>query len=268
LEVYLQTWICTMKVLITGGWGWIGARIITYLLEQGHELIPLDIKSGEDILNLDTVRRQVNSAEVVIHLAGVGRPVPEIPLQDFLMLNVVGTANILTAMAEGFGAQRIIYPSSVAYYGCDDGIFKPTRYPVTISTPPVTVGINDYDLTKQMCHRLLQRFSKWLNIVEIRLGPVWDDIFAATGGDVIYEGWQENCLWCNTPPLAVASVFEQALTIPTFDGPGLKSFLLIKETVDSRVPLAALKRMGLKSRDDKVFDMGATRTVFNLKGLL
>lgn len=256
-----------MKVLITGGWGRIGARIVTYLLEKGHELISLDIQAGEDILNLDTVRRQVNSAEAVIHLAGIGRPVPYIPLQEFLMLNVVGTANVLTAMKEGLGARRIIYPSSVAYYGCDGGLFKPTRYPITVDTRPVTVGIDDYDLTKQLCRTLLVRFSKWLDIVSIRLGPVYDDIFIGTGGDVEYDGWQENCLWCNTPPLAVASVFDQALTTPVFAEPGLQSFLLIRETADSRVPLAALKRMGLKSRDDKIFDMGHTRKVFDLEGL-
>ena len=58
-----------MKVLVTGSNGFIGKHMCLKLKRLGHEVLPFDIdKSDEDL------QKYVNSADFIIHLAGINRP--------------------------------------------------------------------------------------------------------------------------------------------------------------------------------------------------
>lgn len=122
-----------MKVLITGGAGFIGSNVADLLIKEGHRVVVLDnLSQGKrenidssvtfylcDILDLDKLNSIFieEEPEVVIHNAA------QIDVQTSLKepaldseINIKGTINILEC-CKSFGVKKIIYPSSAAVYG-------------------------------------------------------------------------------------------------------------------------------------------------------
>ncbi|MFI7112843.1 NAD-dependent epimerase/dehydratase family protein [Nonomuraea sp. NPDC050227] len=138
-----------MRVLVTGGAGFIGSNLVDRLLADGHEVVAVDDLSSGSRDNL------VNAAEsdrfslhvldvrdpaiiglaaelrpeVICHLAAqisVRRSVAD-PVHD-ARLNVEGTASVLTAAKEGT-TRKVVFASSVAVYG------RPATIPVPDDAP-------------------------------------------------------------------------------------------------------------------------------------
>jgi UDP-glucose 4-epimerase len=125
-----------MRVLVTGGAGFIGSHLARRLLADGHEvrvldnfatgnrenLTPLgdDIEIVEgDIQSYERVHNAVGGCEVVFHEAAL----PSVPrsIQDPLTsnaVNVIGTLNILLASRDS-GVRRVVFASSSSIYGAD-----------------------------------------------------------------------------------------------------------------------------------------------------
>ncbi|MGW4422258.1 NAD-dependent epimerase/dehydratase family protein [Streptosporangium sp. NPDC004631] len=126
-----------MRILVTGGAGFIGSNLVDRLLADGHEVAAVDDLSGGDRANLVAAADSPNFAlhvldirdpaliglaasfkpEVICHLAAqvsVRRSVAD-PVHD-ARLNVEGTASVLTAAHHG-GTRKVIFASSVAVYG-------------------------------------------------------------------------------------------------------------------------------------------------------
>lgn len=124
-----------MKLLVTGGAGYIGSHLVDRLLADGHEVVVLDDLSVgkmaniehhlEDrrfqfiegsVLNRSLVREAVGDCDLIFHLAAVvGIPyIIDDPLQGILT-NVVGTEVVLEA-AEEAGC-RFIFASTSEIYG-------------------------------------------------------------------------------------------------------------------------------------------------------
>jgi nucleoside-diphosphate-sugar epimerase len=135
-----------MRVLITGGYGFIGAWIIRSLLRGGHEVFVYDLKEDPRRLQLilpeDEVRKvrfvagdvtdlprltdtlRENALTHVIHLAGL--QVPTCRTNPILgaQVNVLGTLAVFEAVKSlGSQVQRIVYASSAAVFS------GPDRYP-------------------------------------------------------------------------------------------------------------------------------------------
>ncbi len=122
-----------MRILVTGGAGFIGSHLVDRLAGDGHEVAVADDLSSGDERNLSgsgaalhrldvTTPALADLAaawrpEVVCHLAAqisVRASVAD-PLQD-ARVNVLGTANVLEA-ARLSGARKVVFASSVAVYG-------------------------------------------------------------------------------------------------------------------------------------------------------
>ena len=123
-----------MKVLVTGGAGFIGSHTVERLLTAGHEVTVLDDLSTGSRANLATVEHDVEllvgdiadpaavtraaaGCEVVVHLAAVASV--EASVRDPLRTNrtnLTGTINVFDAAARA-GARRVVYASSAAVYG-------------------------------------------------------------------------------------------------------------------------------------------------------
>jgi UDP-glucose 4-epimerase len=124
-----------MRVLITGGAGYIGSHLADRVLADGHEVVVLDnLSLGKmanidhnlqnkqfrfvegDVLNVDLVDRLVEQSEVVYHLAAVVgvKHVLDDPLQT-MMTNVWGTENVLQAACKG--PRRMVLASSSEVFG-------------------------------------------------------------------------------------------------------------------------------------------------------
>lgn len=140
-----------MKVLVTGGAGFIGSNICAALLREGAEVTVLDdLSSGHavnletlpeatfiegDIRDAETVARAVSGCEVVFHLAasvGNKRSIDH-PDED-TAINVNGTLNVLEA-ARAAGVRKVVASSSAGIYGELKTIPIAEDHPVEPLTP-------------------------------------------------------------------------------------------------------------------------------------
>jgi len=118
-----------MKVLITGGSGFLGINLIRFLLKKNvFKIIALDISDFNypeknqiefikgDIRDLETVKKAVNSCKTVIHTAAA---LPLYKKEDIYSTDVDGTKNLLEVSLKN-GVERFIHISSTAVYGIPD----------------------------------------------------------------------------------------------------------------------------------------------------
>jgi UDP-glucose 4-epimerase len=134
-----------MRVLVTGGLGFIGAWTARVLLEQGHSVRTFDVHgeralfdaiTGErgaavehrtgDITDAAAVDAAVGGCEAVVHLAAVLIPTAR---KDPLLgarVNVLGTLHVFEA-AKRAGVRGVAYASSAAVFGPHDGIHPEPR---------------------------------------------------------------------------------------------------------------------------------------------
>ncbi len=157
-----------MKVLVTGGAGYIGSVTVRELIKEGYEVVIFDslvygheqsvpkeakfIKG--DLQDKKTVLSAIakEKIEAVVHFAGaslVGESVKE-PLKYFRN-NVGGGLNLLESMKET-GVDKIIFSSSAAVYG------EPERIP--IQEDDHKEPTNPYGETKLM----FEKFLKWFGL--------------------------------------------------------------------------------------------------------
>ena len=128
------------KVLVTGGGGFIGSRLVHALLKKGFRVKVLDVQSGrlkeENNPNLefigigsdelrggmgdkDLVEQAVEDVDVIYHLAINWDGITwrhMLPLSDLFDANVRGTLNLLEA-AKSHGIRHFLFSSSCAVYG-------------------------------------------------------------------------------------------------------------------------------------------------------
>ncbi|MBE1592145.1 NAD-dependent epimerase/dehydratase family protein [Nonomuraea angiospora] len=105
------------KVLVTGAAGFIGSHVAQALEAAGHEVVRLDLRTGDDVRDAATLDRLMAGADVVVHQAakvGLGVNVADLP--DYASVNVYGTAVLLAAMAR-HEVGRLVLASSMVVYG-------------------------------------------------------------------------------------------------------------------------------------------------------
>lgn len=144
-----------MKVLVTGGMGFIGSNLVLRLLSQGHDVRVLDdLSTGSadnleiarghfdlvrgDLRDQQAVRLATSGAEVVYHLGAlpsVARSTAD-PLSSH-EVNATGTLNVLLA-AKDQGARRVVYSSSSSVYGNTEVLPKHEGMPVNTMSPYAT----------------------------------------------------------------------------------------------------------------------------------
>ena len=162
-----------MKILLTGGTGYIGSHTAVELIERGYEIEILDNLFNSKITVLDDIEKitgvkpkfhkvdlldvsamekvfEEGNFDLVIHFAGlkaVGESV-EKPLM-YYENNVGGTINLLKSMKK-FGVNKIVFSSSATVYG-DQGVAELTEDMQT------GVGItNPYGETKHVIEEILK----------------------------------------------------------------------------------------------------------------
>lgn len=90
-----------MKVLVTGGSGFIGTPIVHALRLAGHLPFIYDRSEGGDIRDREYVMRSLEGVDAVIHLAGIlGTDELFDNVQDAIDINITGTVNVLDGCVE------------------------------------------------------------------------------------------------------------------------------------------------------------------------
>jgi len=112
-----------MKVLVTGGSGFIGTRLVSELIEAGHEATIFDKAPSHrhpslvvrgDVRNPEQLTEAVRGKDAVFHLAAEHRD-DVTPVSLYEEVNVGGAANLTKAMNQT-GCRRLIFTSTVAVY--------------------------------------------------------------------------------------------------------------------------------------------------------
>ena len=124
-----------MKILVTGGSGFIGQHIAEMFASEEHEAIVIDKRKNtwpflynnillveEDIRNYDQIKNYFEDVDYIFHEAALVS-VPESMKKPNLTIdnNINGTVNILKAAVEK-NVKKVIFASSCAIYGMNDKI--------------------------------------------------------------------------------------------------------------------------------------------------
>jgi nucleoside-diphosphate-sugar epimerase len=143
-----------MRVLVTGGAGFIGRHLVKALRDDGDKVVVLDnLKRGDrtvipedvsfiegDIRDYSTVRNAMSSCDIVYHLAAQSNVMGAVNDPDYSFTsNVVGTYYVLKSAA-AVGINRIVFTSSREVYG------EVEKLPVTEDQP--TTPKNPYGASK------------------------------------------------------------------------------------------------------------------------
>lgn len=144
-----------MRVLVTGGAGFIGSHVTTVLLQQGHQVTVLDNLSRgfrelvppeasflqADLADATALEAALAGQDAVVHMAGliaVGESVEQPIL--FTENNVVNSVRLLEAMRRT-GVSKIVFSSSACVYGV------PQRLPIR-EEDPLGVQSSPYGASK------------------------------------------------------------------------------------------------------------------------
>jgi nucleoside-diphosphate-sugar epimerase len=165
-----------MKILITGGCGYVGSVLTESLLEANHEITVIDnqwfgnhLTPNANLINLKADIRDIDSismkdVNVVIHLANIAND-PAVDLNPTLSWEVnVLAAQQLIEKAILNGVSQFIYASSGSVYGIKD------EENVTEDLPLVPISV--YNKTKMVAERVLLSYKDQINVHCIRPATV------------------------------------------------------------------------------------------------
>lgn len=251
-----------MKILVTGGAGYIGSHVVKALGEAGHDLVIFDnLSTGHQwaILAGRLIRGQLADRpfitealrtfqpEAVIHFAAsiqVEESVRE-PLA-YYRNNVINTLNLLDAMRET-GVRRLIYSSTAAVYGI------PVRNPVDEETP--LAPINPYGASKAAIERVIADLSA---VTDFRYAAL--RYFNVAGADPegrIGQSYREathlitRALKCAKGEYPRLAVYGTDYATP--DGTCIRDYIHVNDLADAH--LLALNRL-IETDETKVMNCG------------
>lgn len=249
-----------MKVLVTGGAGYIGSVAVERLLARGDEVTVLDslwrghrgaVDSGArfmqvDLLDRTAVSKALRAAEpeAVLHFAAATL-VPESVREPalYFQTNVAGSMNVLAAMREA-GVSKFVLSSTAAVYGAPD------RSPIDEATPKQP--INPYGLSKLTVEQMLpwHEAADGLRYVVFRY-------FNVAGATT--ERGEDHRPETHVIPVALEALLGKrpafnvfGTDYPTSDGTAVRDYVHVVDLVDAH--LLALDRI-----DERLgaFNLGA-----------
>ncbi|MEU0025978.1 NAD-dependent epimerase/dehydratase family protein [Streptomyces sp. NPDC006335] len=215
-----------MRVLVTGGAGFIGSQIVDALVAHGHEPLLYDVRTdpASDVRDADAVRRALTGVDAVCHQAAmVGLGVDFADAPEYVSHNDVGTAVLLAAMA-GAGVRRLVLAGSMVVYG--EGRYTCARHG-TVRPGPRAVADLDAGRFEPPCPECGADLSPGLvgedalvdprnvyattKLAQEHLAASWA---RATGGSAValrYHNVYGRGMPRDTPYAGVASFFRSAL---------------------------------------------------------
>jgi UDP-glucose 4-epimerase len=253
-----------MKILVTGGAGYIGSHTLIELLEEGHSPIVVDNLSNSKVEALNRVREitgrdfpfyevdildnnslnkvfTANPIDAVIHFAGfkeVGESVQR--PWDYYHNNVTGTLSLCEAMIKN-NVKKIVFSSSSTVYG------DPHKVPITEDFP--LSATNPYGRTKLIIENLLRDLYQSDRTWDIILLRYFNPVGAHSSGMI---GEDPNGIPNNLLPyisqvavdkLKRLSVFGN--DYPTRDGTGIRDYIHVVDLAKGH--LKALDKIRAKT---------------------
>jgi UDP-glucose 4-epimerase len=248
-----------VKLLVTGGAGYIGSIVAKQLLDGGHEVAVLDslerghreaVPDAAELIVADLLdREQVDSAlergfEGVLHFAALalmGESVAE--PERYYRTNVCGTLNLLEAMRDT-GVGRLVFSSTCAVYG------QPDKVPIAEDsrTRPTT----SYGASKLAVDWMIRDFctAHGLGAVSLRYFNV-----AGASGELGEDHEPETHLIPNVLRAAMGRnphVQVFGTDYPTRDGTAVRDYIHIEDLSDAHLLALEAARPG----EHQIYNLG------------
>lgn len=266
-----------MKILITGGAGYIGSHVVKQLLEttqyditvldnlstgyiktihtlktiRDFEFIELDLKEFNDV----NLLLQTKLFDVIIHFAAssiVSESV-EKPLK-YYMNNTVNTTNLIKCASE-YGIKKFIFSSTASVYG------EP-KESVNIDETIATNPINPYGMSKLMSEKVLQDTA----CVNANFKYIIFRYFNVSGADMFYENdkLMPRIGECHEPethliPLLAKTALEKRAYINiygedfnTLDGSCIRDYIHVEDLANAHIQ--AIEYLNYNESD--IFNLG------------
>jgi UDP-glucose 4-epimerase len=255
-----------MKVLISGGAGYIGSTIASILLDNGHQPVILDsLVNGRrefadgrifyqgDIADRELLKKifsEHSDIEAAVHCAAlILVPESEARPADYYRENVSKSVDFFEALKD-LGCKKIIFSSSASVYGSADELEVSESSPLKPSSP--------YARTKMMMEAVLSDFCRAYDMKGIALryfNPIGADPKMRSGA---YDP-RSTAVMRALLNAAAGDSKEFAITgtnWPTRDGSGIRDYLHVWDL--ARAHLLALERF------DQAFEAGENYSVINI----
>lgn len=263
-----------MKILITGGAGFIGSHTVVELLQAGFEVVVVDnlvnaskevIKRIEaitqksvifyeaDIGDPDTITQIMSAHKVaaVIHFAAL-KAVGESTADPLLYYhNNVAASILFFEVLKKFNVNKFIFSSSACVYGA------PEQVPVTEAAP--LAPANTYGITKVMVEQILQTLAQYLNwsVINLRyFNPIGAHASGLIGEDP--RGIPNNLMpfICQVAAKQRDKLKVYGNDYDTPDGTGIRDYIHVVDLAKAHV--AALKKV-LNDTGMHTYNLGTGR---------
>ena len=247
-----------MKLLVTGGAGYVGSVCAKVLLEQQHQVVIVDdlstgnadaVPAGAEFIDGDMVavaRRLLpgGSFDGVLHFAAkslVGESV-EAP-ERYWQANVVKTLELLEVIRES-GTERLVFSSTAATYG------EPDAVPITEDAP--TRPTNAYGATKLAIDHAITSYARAYGLAAVSLR-----YFNVAGA---YAGHGErHAVETHLIPLVLQVATGQRAEIlvfgndwPTPDGTAIRDYIHVRDLADAHL----LALQSAQASSHRIYNLG------------
>ncbi|HUY73930.1 MAG TPA: NAD(P)-dependent oxidoreductase [Candidatus Dormibacteraeota bacterium] len=202
------------RIVVTGGSGKIGAWVLKELLDEGHEVLNVDLKPAADprcrtliadltdsgqaygaigvYTGIDELQPSLRPQPIdaLVHFAAIPR-VQLVPDAEVFRINTTSTYNVMEAAIRA-GIRKIVYASSEAAYGIDfaDDHLDPDYFPIDEEHP--TVPMDAYGLSKVANERTAAAFH----------ARVGGDFYGLRIGDVMApQDYAKFPVWTTDPAI-------------------------------------------------------------------
>jgi len=229
-----------MKVLVTGGAGFIGSNLVDELIKQNYQVVILDdLSTGKeenlnpqaqfikaDIRNLEQIKPHFQGVDYVFHVAALPRV--QLSIEDPITthdININGTLNVLMAAKEA-KVKRLVYSASSSAYGNVDQLL--------LTEDILPQPMSPYGLQKYVGEHYCRNFSLLYGLETVSLR-----YFNVYGPRMAFEGAY----------VTVIAVFLQqkregkVLTI-TGDGTQTRDFTYVDDVVSANILAATGSQVG------------------------
>ena len=250
-----------MKILVTGGGGYVGSIVTEELLNSGYQVSVIDnlqqghrsaIKSKAEFIKCDladkeTLEKTFHSGkfEAVMHMAG--ETVIEFSMSDpkrYFHNNIVNGITLLDMMLK-YDVKKLVFSSSASTYG------EPTTIPITEDHPKLP--LNSYGESKLMFERILAWYGRAyaLQYVAMRY------FNAAGASEKLGEDHRPethlipNVLKAALFPNQSVSIFGE--DYPTKDGSCVRDYVHVRDIAQAHI----LALVNMKDVNGKAFNLGS-----------
>jgi len=233
-----------MRILVTGGAGYIGSHTVRKLKEAKHEIVIFDnLSSGHkdaikdfklfigDLASKQDLKKvfSQNKFDAILHFAGsieAGESITD--PKRFFNNNLICGLNLLEAMLN-HGVKKIVFSSTAAVYG------EPTKMPIEETDP--TNPTNVYGQTKLMFEQVLDAYDNAYGLKSVCLR-----YFNATGADPTGEIGPDHKNKTHLLTLILLTALGKRDSIkifgtdyPTSDGTGIRDYVHVNDLADAHV---------------------------------